>query len=120
MHVVHTDGDPPSSGSTIFANSGWTQKISSAFRLPTPNNSQTLGLGSWEWLAVGSWQLAVGSWQLGVRRSGKRRRQLRLAHQVFVDGVRRAAAFSNRPYDQRLAPLHVAGGEDAWDIRHPL
>ncbi len=32
MQVVQTDGEPPSSGSTIFANSGWTQKISSAFR----------------------------------------------------------------------------------------
>lgn len=26
MHVFHTEGEPPSSGSNIFAISGWTQK----------------------------------------------------------------------------------------------
>ena len=30
MHVVQTDGDPPSSGRTIFPNIGWTQKSSNA------------------------------------------------------------------------------------------
>src|SRR5688572_1942418 len=53
---------------------------------------------------------------MSLERSG----ELRLAHQVLIDGARGAPSLGNRPYDQRLATLHVACGEDPWHIRHPF
>jgi hypothetical protein len=50
---------------------------------------------------------------------GERRGQLRLPHQVLVDRAGGAPALGNRPDDERLAALHVAGGEDTADVRHP-
>ena len=47
------------------------------------------------------------------RFSDQRRGQTRRTHQEFVDRPRRAAALGDRPDDQRLAALHVAGGEHA-------
>ena len=51
-----------------------------------------------------------------VKRSG----QIRLPHQKRVDAAGGAAAFGDRPDDQRLAALHVAGGEHAGHARHPV
>ena len=53
------------------------------------------------------------------RASADRCRQLRLAHQVRIDCPSGAASFRNRPHDQRLAALDVAGGEHARHVRHP-
>src|SRR3989454_9054990 len=52
--------------------------------------------------------------------SGKRCREVRLAHQVAIDPARGGAALGNGPDDQRLAPLHIAAGENAGDARHPV
>src|SRR6188768_2608867 len=38
-------------------------------------------------------------------------RQVGLAHEEFVDGVRRLAAFADGPHHERLAAAHVAGGK---------
>ena len=47
-------------------------------------------------------------------------RQRRAAHEIRVDAARAAPAVGDRPDDQRLAALHVAGCEDAGDVRHPV
>ena len=40
MHVFHTAGVPPSSGSSIFAIIGWIEKRSAELtKIVTPNNS---------------------------------------------------------------------------------
>jgi len=41
MHVFHTDGVPPSMGSTIFENIGCTAKSSAAFTNNVIENSAT-------------------------------------------------------------------------------
>src|SRR6266849_7562269 len=38
--------------------------------------------------------------------------------QVFIDSGSGFAAFGDRPYDERLAAAHVAGGEDSGNRRH--
>ena len=57
---------------------------------------------------------------LSAKESGQRSRQVRLAHQEQIDAAGGAAAFGNRPDDQRLAALHVAGGEHAGHAGHPV
>src|SRR5439155_21051279 len=41
-------------------------------------------------------------------------RQLRAAHEKFVDRTRALAAFADRPHDQRLAAPRIAGREYLW------
>ena len=40
-----------------------------------------------------------------------------MAHQGLVDGVGGLAALGDRPDDQGLAPRHVSGDEDFFDVR---
>ena len=47
-------------------------------------------------------------------------RQRRAAHQVRIDSARAAPAVGDRPDDERLAALHVAGRENARHVRHPV
>src|SRR6185436_17644367 len=47
-------------------------------------------------------------------------RQLGGAHQKGVDATGAAAAFRDRPDDERLAALHITGGEYPGDARHPV
>src|SRR5574337_1906337 len=47
-------------------------------------------------------------------------RQVGRAHQVAVDSFGRLAALGDRPDDQGLPALHVARGEDARHVRHPV
>ena len=49
----------------------------------------------------------------GQRGGPHRRGQIRLPHQVGVDRVRRAAAFGDRPHDQRRAAMGVTADEYA-------
>ncbi len=42
------------------------------------------------------------------------------AHEIGIDAARAAPAVGDRPDDERLAALHVAGREDARDVRHPV
>src|SRR5688572_16400236 len=44
MHVVQTDGDPPSSGSTILANIGWTRNRSKALAKSAAEKMMTTGM----------------------------------------------------------------------------
>jgi hypothetical protein len=55
MQVVHTAGAPPRSGSTIFANIGWTRKSRKAL-----TNSAVANSGSYD-LLVGSSHMVQGA-----------------------------------------------------------
>src|SRR5207247_6750446 len=55
-----------------------------------------------------AWPSGQWSWQVG------------LAHEVEIDATGARAALGDRPHDQRLAPLHVATGEDTGDAGHPV
>src|SRR2546425_4392957 len=52
-------------------------------------------------------------------RLGQRRGEPRLAHQMLIDRASGTATFGDRPDDQGLSALHVAGGEDAGHVGHP-
>src|SRR3972149_3415566 len=43
-----------------------------------------------------------------------------LPHEIEIDAAGGAPALGDGPDDQRLAALHVTGGEDSADARHPV